>query len=141
MRSLNKAGTGCYKRKKNFFFLFLSASITTASPHQAIFRPLSFIPMEIAFTRGVTGCWMAPHAQLLPESVKRSGSVVFGSQLRICVWAPGDGGARRKVRAEACAPDTAAQMSGTKSAPVSHSRVDSHGNPMDSQIAAQKGVD
>lgn len=77
----------------------MSAAITTALwdfTTQAIFRPLSFIPMEIVFTREVTGCWMAPLAQLLPESVKRSGSGVFGSQLRICVWAPGDGGCAEK---------------------------------------------
>jgi len=52
--------------------------------------------MEIVFTREETGCWMAPLAQLLPKSVKRSGSGVFGSQLRICVWAPGDGGLAEK---------------------------------------------
>ncbi len=85
---------------------------------QTIFRPLSFIPMEVAFTREVTGCWKAPLAQLLPESVKRSGSVVFGSQLRICVWA-----LARGVRGEKCGPKFALQspldreqMSGTKSA-------------------------
>lgn len=110
-------------------------------PQKTIFRPLSFFLMEIAFTREIAGCWRAPLIQLLPESVKRSGSVVFGSQLRICVWAPGDGGARRKVRAQICAPVTAGQMSGTKSAPVCHSTIVSHGNPMESQIAAQKRVD
>lgn len=65
-------------------------------PQKTIFRPLSFIIMEIAFTREVAGCWRAPLIQLLPESVKRSGSVVFGSQMRICVWAPGDGGCAEK---------------------------------------------
>lgn len=101
--------------KENYIFIVCVSAATTTVGYsatllrQTIFRPLSFIPMEVAFTREVTGCWMAPLAQLLPESVKRSGSVVFGSQLRICVWAPGERGAWRKVRAEICAPVTAGQ--------------------------------
>ncbi len=87
------------KWKKNIFlFIFLCSYHNCrllSKLRQTIFRPLSFIPMELAFTREVTGCWKAPLAQLLPESVKRSGSVVFGSQLRICVWA-GEGGCVEK---------------------------------------------
>ncbi len=81
------------KLKKNIYFYFIFSAATTTVGYsatllrQTIFRPLSFIPMEVAFTREVTGCWKAPLAQLLHESVKRSGSVVFGSQLRICLWA------------------------------------------------------
>ncbi len=112
------------KWKKNIYFYFIFSAVTTTVGYsatllrQTIFRPLSFIPMEVAFTREVTGCWKAPLAQLLPESVKRSGSVVFGSQLRICVWA-----LARGVRGEKCGPKFALQspldseqMSGTKSA-------------------------
>lgn len=107
LRWLDQAGTEWNKRKSFFLYFFLHRLqlLFETSPHQAIFRPLSFIPMEIAFTRGVTGCWLAPLAQLLLESVKRSGSVVFGSQLRICVWAPGDGGAGRNLRSRHCWTD------------------------------------
>lgn len=101
-------GGYCNKTGKCLIIIFspLPAFILDlcTSPH---FTPLSFILMEIAFTRELTRCWTAPLAQLLPESVKHSGWVVFGSQLRIYVCVCGRlamGGARRIC---ADAPDTA----------------------------------